>query len=226
MAGGFGVTLVVLAVLALLWQLGSSSGLFGSKSAEDLLSGNTDQVAQDLLALTVDGAASRESLPDYSRDEFGTAWSDVDHNSCDTRNDVLARDLENIELDADGCKVLTGTLADPYSGEQIDFQRGTDTSSLVQIDHVVALADAWESGAWEWDAATRLAFANDPANLLAVSGSLNQEKGAGAADEWLPPNQDFQCEYVSAQVEVKTKYALSVTQSERDAMAQVIAGCS
>ena len=186
-------------------------------------SGATD-AARLLETLVVKGRAPRTG---YDRDQFGQAWADTDRNGCDTRNDVLRRDLRStvIKPGTSGCVVLTGILDDPYSGRTIAFRRGRDTSVLVQIDHVVALADAWQKGAARWDSRKRLAFANDPLELLAVEGELNQQKGAGDAATWLPPHKSFRCAYVARQVAVKAKYGLSVTAAERSAMQRVLRGC-
>ena len=130
-----------------------------------------------------------------------------------------------VRAGTNGCVVLSGTLADPYSGTSITFTRGSATSNDVQIDHVVALGDAWRSGAASWTDDERHRLGNDPRNLLAVSGSLNTQKGDRASDAWLPPNAGFRCAYVARQVEVKLAYALSVTTSERRAMATVLSSC-
>ncbi|MGY2084957.1 GmrSD restriction endonuclease domain-containing protein [Blastococcus sp. SYSU DS0539] len=177
-----------------------------------------------LDGLPVKGRAPRTG---YDRDRFGDGWVDTDRNGCDTRNDVLARDLtgETFVPDTRDCVVRTGTLADPYSGRTIDFRRGQDTSDDVQIDHVVALSDAWQKGAQQWDAATRKAFANDPLNLLAVDGPLNMQKGDGDAATWLPPATAYRCAYVARQVAVKAGYGLWVTRAEKDAMATVLGTC-
>ncbi|WP_026459604.1 HNH endonuclease family protein [Schaalia vaccimaxillae] len=186
------------------------------------------EAASQLQGLRVRSVGESFDVPEYQRDQFGQAWADEDHNGCDTRNDVLARDLARptFKPGTHDCVVLSGTLAEPYVGKIMEFQRGQDTSNLVQIDHVVALKDAWQSGAWKWDLATRQAFANDPENLLAVDGQANQDKSASSADTWLPTNKDFRCEYVSRQVGVKSSYGLSVTQTEYDAMAKVLASCT
>ncbi|TFV53642.1 DUF1524 domain-containing protein [Blastococcus sp. TF02A-35] len=177
-----------------------------------------------LDALEVKGRAPRTG---YERENFGDGWVDTDRNGCDTRNDVLARDLtgETFRPGTRDCVVATGTLADPYSGSTIEFRRGEGTSEAVQIDHVVALSDAWQKGAQGWDTDRRVAFANDPLNLLAADGPLNMQKGDGDAATWLPPNTAFRCAYVARQVAVKATYGLWVTQAERDAMAGVLAGC-
>jgi hypothetical protein len=183
-----------------------------------------DTALAALGELDVRGRAPRTG---YERDQFGSGWVDTDHNGCDTRNDVLARDLadEQFEPGTRDCVVVSGTLEDPYSGTTIAFRRGQDTSDDVQIDHVVALSDAWQKGAQQWDGATRAAFANDPLNLLAVDGPLNQQKSDGDAATWLPPNRAYRCTYVARQVAVKLDYGLWVTAAERDAVAGVLATC-
>jgi hypothetical protein len=177
-----------------------------------------------LATLQVKG---RAPLTGYDRDLFGDAWADVDRNGCDTRNDILRRDLEDEALKpgTHGCVVLTGVLIDPYSGRRIDFVRGELTSPLVQIDHVVALADAWRSGAQSWDPEKRRRFGNDPLNLLAVDGALNQQKGASNAASWLPPNRRSWCGYASQQISVKAAYGLWVTQAEHDALRRAAERC-
>ncbi|MGF0115107.1 GmrSD restriction endonuclease domain-containing protein [Promicromonospora sp. Marseille-Q5078] len=169
----------------------------------------------------------RAPKTDYSRDQFGPAWSDVDHNGCDTRNDILARDLTRTTTDpgTHDCVVLTGVLADPYTATTVDFLRGQTTSTAVQIDHVVALSDAWQKGAQKLDGVARRQLANDPLNLLAVDGPTNAGKSDGDAATWLPPNKAFRCQYVARQVAVKRAYALWVTQAEHDAIGRVLARC-
>ncbi|MFJ2031008.1 HNH endonuclease family protein [Streptosporangium sp. NPDC087985] len=179
---------------------------------------------KDLKGLQVKG---RAPLTGFDRARFGPAWADVDHNGCDTRNDILQRDLkdETFKPGTHDCIVLTGTLHDPYSGKTIKFERGQKTSSAVQIDHVVALADAWQKGAQQLSETRRKELANDPLNLLAVDGRLNSQKGAGDAATWLPPSHAYRCPYVSRQIEVKVKYNLWVTSAERDAMQRVLDSC-
>ncbi|MFF2632232.1 DUF1524 domain-containing protein [Microbacterium sp. NPDC058021] len=180
------------------------------------------QTAREVLAtLQVKGRAPQTG---YDRDEFGQRWFDVDRNGCDTRNDILARDLTEATL-AGSCKVVSGTLLDPFTGQTIPFVRGQDTSAEVQIDHVVALSDAWQKGAQQLTAEQRTAFANDPLNLLAVDGSANAQKGDGDAATWLPANTTFRCAYVARQVAVKAVYGLWVTQAEHDAIARVLQAC-
>ncbi|GEL98952.1 hypothetical protein CTE05_24990 [Cellulomonas terrae] len=192
---------------------------------EALVAGAPPQSA--LAAAVLLPVKGRAPKTGYDRDLFGHAWKDVDRNGCDTRNDILRRDLvdEVLKDGTNGCVVLTGTLHDPYSGRPIVFVRGQDTSSQVQIDHVVALSDSWQKGAQQWDTATREAFANDPLNLLAADGPLNQQKGDGDTATWLPPNDAFRCTYVARQVGVKLTYGLWVTQAEQDAMVRVLSTC-
>ncbi|SKC80878.1 GmrSD restriction endonuclease domain-containing protein [Krasilnikoviella flava] len=180
-----------------------------------------------LAALDTLAVKGRAPKTGYSRDQFGPAWADVDHNGCDTRNDILARDLTRTVTDpgTHDCIVLSGVLADPYTATTVDFLRGQATSTAVQIDHVVAMSDAWQKGAQQLDGVARRQLANDPLNLLAVDGPTNAGKGDGDAATWLPPNKTFRCQYVARQVAVKQAYALWVTQAEHDAIATVLTRC-
>ena len=177
-----------------------------------------------LASLPIKGRAPKTG---YSRAQFGPTWADVDRNGCDTRNDMLKRDLTEITFKAKtkNCVVLTGVLLDRYSGETINFTRGNITSMEVQIDHVVALSNAWQTGAFKLTVAQRTAFANDPLNLFAVKGRLNSQKGDGDAATWLPPLKSFRCAYVAQQIAVKSKYLLWVTAPEKDAMVRILASC-
>ncbi len=182
-------------------------------------------VRAQLDALVIKGRGPKSG---YHRSEFGDSWSDDvnvagGHNGCDTRNDILRRDL--VDVVTNGCVVFNGVLNDPYTGETVAFQRGEDTSPLVQIDHIVALSDAWQKGAAQWDPVRRQEFANDPRNLQATIGWINKQKGDGDAATWLPPNKSYRCVYVSRIVEVKSAYQLWVTQSEHDAIARVLDQC-
>lgn len=199
---------------------GSSAPVIAPTSSA--VSATTAETLAVLETLDVKGRAPKTG---YDRDDkFGTAWVDMDQNGCDTRNDVLARDLIATTKAGD-CRVLTGNLADPYTGTTIAFVRGESTSSLVQIDHIVALSNAWQTGAQQLSAEQRYEFANDPLNLLAVDGATNSSKGDGDAATWLPPNSSFRCAYVSRQVAVKAAYDLWVTQAEHDAITTVLASC-
>ncbi|KRE63796.1 deoxyribonuclease [Nostocoides sp. Soil756] len=180
-----------------------------------------------MAALATVAVKGRAPKTGYDRAQFGTAWKDVDRNGCDTRNDILRRDLHPFTLKAGthGCLVLSGTLKSPYTGATKAFVRGQGTSSAVQIDHVVALSDAWQKGAQQLDVGTRTAFANDPLNLLAVEGAVNQAKSDGDAATWLPPRKAYRCAYVARQVAVKVRYHLWMTAAEHDAVERILLTC-
>ena len=190
----------------------------GSAGPEETAAGGAALTAVD--SLTVKGRAPKTG---YSRERFGTAWADTDSNRCDTRDDILKRDLKDVKFSDGKCKVTSGLLApDPYGGQDVTFARGR---SLVDIDHLVALSDAWQKGAKYWDASKRIALANDPLNLRAVGASANRSKGDGDTATWLPPNKAYRCTYVASQVAVKQKYGLWVTAAEKAAMKKVLSGC-
>lgn len=167
---------------------------------------------------------------DFARYRFGEAWSDdvnveFGRNGCNTRDDILRRDLADLAVRPGACYAQTGVLRDPYTGQTIAFTRGPTTSEAVQIDHVVSLSDAWYKGAREWDDQRRRDFANDPRNLLAVSGQANFDKAFRDATAWLPPNEVFRCEFVARQIDVKAAYGLWVSKNEKRAMDDVLARC-
>jgi hypothetical protein len=173
--------------------------------------------------LTVKGRAPRTG---YDRSVFGRGWSDDDGDGCDTRDDILLRDLRAPVLrTGSACAVAGGTLDDPYTGKVIVFRRGV-TSARVHIDHVVALSDAWQKGAQQWTDHRRLAFANDPLNLIAVDSQANISKGGSDAASWLPPAKSYRCTYVARQAEVKSRYDLAVTEAEKKAMLTVLSSCT
>ncbi len=179
--------------------------------------------AAALDTLTVKGRAPRDN---YDRAAFGDAWLDVDANGCDTRNDILRRDLVAPEFSVGSrCTVAAGAFREPYTGAVISFRRGAASSKAVQIDHVVALGDAWQKGAQQLTARQRQHLANDPLNLIAADGPANQDKGASDAATWLPPNKAIRCHYVARQISVKAAYGLWVTQAEKAAMQRVLGSC-
>ena len=179
--------------------------------------------AESLEKLPVKGRAPKTGDTEYSRTLFGDGWES--QAGCDVRNVILRRDLVDIQLDDAGCKVVSGLLNDPYTGKSVAFMRGADTSDDVQIDHVVALSNAWQTGAQSLTYEQRVAFANDPLELLAVDGPTNQQKSDADAATWLPPNKAFRCQYVARQIAIKAKYQLWVTQPEKNAMTQVLSTC-
>ena len=207
------------------WQLRIAVLLsVGLSMGQVPLEASTKTAVAVLETLAVKGRAPKTG---YERSQFGPTWSDVDRNGCDTRNDILYRDLtsKTFKSGTQNCVVLTGILSDPYSGEKISFVRGVGSSMDVQIDHVVALSNAWQTGAFKLSYDKRLAFANDPINLLAVKGRLNSQKGDGDAATWLPPRKDIRCAYVAQQIVVKAKYKLWVTSAEKAAMVALLAKC-
>ena len=174
-----------------------------------------------LNKLEVKGRAPKTG---YTRSQF-PHWSDPDRNGCDARNDILKRDLTDITYKSGtrDCKVIAGQLLDPFSGKVITF---SPTKVVIDIDHVVAISNAWQTGAAYFDKAVRTQIANDPLNLLAVDSKLNRQKGDGDAATWLPPNKSFRCEYVAKQIAVKTKYKLWVTSTEKEAIIRVLSVCN
>lgn len=192
-----------------------------------IASGSVADPAGAIAALAMVPSNDGYSAPDYDRDLFGQRWADVDRNGCDTRNDVLARDLvtPTFKPGTRDCKVLSGTLTDPYSGASIAFVNGPDTSPHIQIDHVVALAWAWRQGAHEWTPEQREAFANDPRNLRASGEATNQAKSDSGPSEWLPPAPELQCRFVMEWVSVVVDYKLTINDFDRYSAHQVLQTC-
>jgi hypothetical protein len=177
-----------------------------------------------LAALSTIPIKGRAPKTGYDRDLFASDW---DYSfGCDTRNKILRRDFIEFQFRPDSsCVIATGVLLDPYTGQTINFVRGVGSSNEVQIDHVVAVSDAWQKGAQQLSASQRYAFYNDPLNLLAVSGSANAQKSDSDAASWLPANKSYRCSFVARQVAVKVSYNLWVTQAEYDAIFRVLQDC-
>lgn len=116
-----------------------------------------------------------------------------------------------------------GELDDDYLGESYAFERG---SANVDVDQIVSSSNAWQTGASDMSVDELREFGNDPLNLLTVSANVMRQKGGGDAAAWLPPNEAFQCEYVSRQIAVKHKYGLAVASAEKDAMEAVLGTCA
>jgi hypothetical protein len=174
--------------------------------------------AQEALnTLEVKGRAPKTG---YARTQFGNGWATI--NGCSTRDIIMYRDLVNVTL-SDECTVASGTLNDPYTGQPIEYTKAN--ASEIQIDHVVALSDAWQTGAQQFTPKLRQQLANDPLELLAVSGKANQIKSDADAASWLPSNKSFRCTYVARQVAVKQKYTLWVTQAEQQAIKDILTTC-
>jgi Protein of unknown function (DUF1524) len=170
---------------------------------------------------------------DYRRAAFGESWTDdntapAGHNGCDTRNDILDRDLvEETYVSIKRCPnaVATGTLHDPYTNAIVAFVRGNQTGAAVQIDHIVPLAYAWDFGARDWTDEMRVRFANDPANLLAVEGQANQDKGDKEPADWMPPNRAFWCQYAVQFAAVLRGYGLPVDAPSATVLRDAAASC-
>jgi hypothetical protein len=184
----------------------------------------TAQAHAPAVATGVDVLAEIAQIPlrirgsDYRREAFGDSWTDDNpapggHNGCDTRNDILDRDLvDKTYVSIARCPdaIGTGTLHDPYTSATVMFVRGNRTGASVQIDHIVPLALAWDLGARNWRDDVRLRFANDPANLIAVEGKANQDKGDSEPALWMPPNAAFRCQYAVQFSAVLRGYGLAV----------------
>lgn len=190
-----------------------------NKDTKDALRPVSTLAIKELDKIAVKGRAPKT---DYSREQFGAGWNT--RQGCDTRNIILNRDLVNTIVD-EKCNVSSGTLNDPYTGKLVSFIRGSSTSGAVQIDHVVALSDAWQKGAQQLTMERRIELANDPLELLAVDGAANSQKSDGDAATWLPSNKQFRCQYVARQIAVKQKYSLWVTQAEHDAISDILIKC-
>ena len=215
------VILIVVVASAGVWasQISQPETQTIKTSTQRELFGDSNAKAE-LEKLEVKGRAPKTG---YTRKQFGNGWGKI--NGCSVREVILARDLTDEKID-EKCRVLSGVLNDSYTGQTIHFQRGEKSSSKVQIDHVVALSDAWQKGAQQLSAEEREKLANDPLNLLAVDGPANQAKGDGDAATWLPSNKSFHCQYVARQIAVKRRYRLWVTEAEKNAMAGILGKCA
>jgi secreted protein len=215
------VVLVIAVVGVAVWasQIAQPESQTIQTSTQRELFGDSNAKAE-LEKLEIKGRAPKTG---YTRKQFGNGWGKI--NGCSVREVILARDLTDEKID-EKCRVLLGVLNDPYTGQMIHFQRGEKSSSKVQIDHVVALSDAWQKGAQQLSPGEREKLANDPLNLLAVDGPANQAKGDGDAATWLPSNKPFRCQYIARQIAVKRRYRLWVTEAEKNAMAGILGKCA
>lgn len=187
-------------------------------------SADSSAVRKNISALEV---VEPRDVGGYERELFGQAWYDEDRNGCDTRNDILGRDLEDVEYKPGtrDCKVLGGVLDDWYSGRKITFTSGSNTSRLVQIDHVVPLSWAWKHGANTWSDETRRRFANDPVNLNASDDQENMRKSDSGPGTWMPSNDKAACRYVQRFALVLKKYDLGIDLRDRAMMRGVLDEC-
>jgi len=214
------------------WQLeGPAEPTLSSVGQGDVPAGTLDPAAA-AAALAGLPVAEKTSLDGYDRDcgegggcVFGPAWADVDRNGCDQRNDVLHRDLADVQVreGTQGCVVVGGVLDDPYTGDTVPFAKAD--AAEVPIDHVVPLAAAWAQGASAWPAEQRRVFANDLGNLIATTREQNSAKGDSTADEWMPPDPTYGCSYATVVITVKDRYDLAVSPPESDALESLLATC-
>lgn len=193
-----------------------------NSSASNANAASSAPLAVDILAqLEIKGRAPKTG---YTRDEFYKTWPTIE--GCSLRQRIIRREVgETAVLADDECTVISGTFVEPYTGKTLEFREKSDFSTGIQIDHVVALSDAWQKGAQQLSADERYNLATDPLNLLAVDSSANQQKSDGDAATWLPANKKFRCQYVARQVSVKYKYHLWVTQAEHDAILRILDTC-
>lgn len=180
---------------------------------------DTRKAVDVLSELEVKGRAPKTG---YSREEFYNGWPTVE--GCNLRQRIIKREFGDTAV-LDGCNVVAGEYDEPYTGEHKVFSKREEISKGVQIDHVVALSDAWQKGAQYKDKDTRYAIATDALNLLAVDSAANEKKSDGDAATWLPSNKKFRCQYVARQVSVKYKYGLWVTEAEKEAISRVLNNC-
>lgn len=174
-----------------------------------------------LEKLEVKGRAPKTG---YSRDQFYDEWPK--EKGCNLRQRILKRDFgESAVLADDNCTVIGGKFIEPYIGEEKEFSDKNQISKGIQIDHIVALSDAWQKGAQYKSKDARYNIATDPLNLVAADASANMQKSDGDAATWLPKNKSFRCQYVARQISVKYKYELWVSSAEKDAMQNVLAKC-
>ncbi len=215
----FGSTLLI---TALLIPISPATGVESSTANSLANKSQYEAALNSLNKLAVKGRAPKTG---YSRDKF-PHWRDPDRNGCDARNDILKRDLTMVSFRAgsDNCKVIAGKLLDPFSNKEIIFDL-SQSSSNIDIDHVVALSNAWQTGGFQLTTLQRTNFANDPLNLIAVDFRLNRQKGDGDAATWLPPYKSYRCTYVARQVLVKEKYRLWVTPPEKAAISRLLDSC-
>lgn len=200
----------------------SSFGFTTSAEAAETFQGAGEPVSKVLSTLKVRPQTRKPS------DRSNHTWNHVDGKpgSYSTRDLILDRDLTDVSYKSNG-RVKTGDFVDPYTGVSFTYKAGTGRQhdGGIQIDHVVAYAEAYNSGLKDKSSAVRDAYYNDPYVLLASKGAANQEKGDSDAAGWLPSNTSFHCEYVARQVGIKAKYGLSVDPEEKEAISNVLESC-
>ena len=175
-----------------------------------------------LMTLVGNLEVEQEVGSGYDRDLF-KHWSDADSDGCNARYEVLIDESLTPVTISSGCKLSGGTWVSAFDLVE------TSDPSMFDVDHMVPLKEAWDSGAWAWDAKTREAYANDlgyDMSLIAVSASSNRSKSDRDPADWLPTNKDYWCEYITAWVQVKTRWSLSVDPKEKSKIEEVADDCS
>ena len=182
---------------------------------------NSKPLASEILSsLEVKGRAPKTG---YKRTEFYKNWPEIE--GCNLRQRILKRDFGETAKTDQKCNVISGSFYEPYTGTWMSFSSREEIGKKIQIDHIVALSDAWQKGAQYLSSEVRFQIATDPLNLAAVDGPANQQKSDSDAASWLPKNKSFRCQYVARQISVKKKYNLWVTEAEKSAMSNVLGGC-
>lgn len=196
----------------------------GSETEAEAVPNTSDDDTRPLASAILEKLEVKGRAPKtgYKREEFYNGWPTVE--GCNLRQRIIKREFGDSAV-LDGCNVISGEYDEPYTGEHKVFTSRDEISHGIQIDHVVALSDAWQKGAQYMEYEVRHNMATDPLNLLAVDSSANGKKSDGDAATWLPSNKKFRCQYVARQVSVKYKYSLWVTQAEKDAILRILENC-
>jgi len=169
----------------------------------------------DGLAVAAEGSDSG-----YDRALFQPqAWADLDGDGCDTRAEVLIRDSRSLAEVQPGCSVARGDWLSIYDGYS------TPDPGELDIDHVVALAEAWRSGADGWPNERRLAFAQDEDNLIAVTAATNRSKSDRDPAVWQPPNRDSWCAFAQRWTSAKVRWGLTADPAEVNAVRVMLGTC-
>lgn len=218
------LSLIGISIIWLLINPKSYEQLFVHRPPSDALkTDSSSPLARDLLSrLAVKGRAPKTG---YTRAKFYQVWPEID--GCSLRQRIIKREFTDTAKhhSSDQCTVISGEFIEPYTGQKQTYQDKKSISKNIQIDHVVALSDAWQKGARELSSSERYALATDPLNLLAADAKANQAKSDSDAASWLPPNKSFRCQYVARQISVKYKYHLWVTSAELNAIIKVLDTC-
>ncbi|MFF9759873.1 MULTISPECIES: HNH endonuclease family protein [Streptomyces] len=192
------------------------------------VTGESDR-AEAVDLITKVATKGRGPKTGYDRDEFGYAWMDtadgvpLARNGCDTRNDLLQRDGQEVRFrSGSDCVVVAMTLDDPYTGTTIEWRK--QEAAEVQIDHVVPLSYSWQMGASRWPEAKRERLANDTLNLIPVQGRANSAKGDSGPATWLPPDKRIRCAYAVRFAQVAVKYEMPVTPADKRMMLEQCGG--